>query len=216
MATQKTQSFPMLPVNHWWVLRSKFKQSIPGVVTDTYLASVLNIQKNSAQANVLPALKQLKLIDDSGKTLESAKEWRDDQKYPVFCQKLRKSIYPQELLDAFPEPAGQKDGIKSWFAHRTGTGASATNRMASIYMVLSEANPNAPETRAAPKKAVAPVPKKSGAVSSKPRSEAAMTARSVAEPPGIHINLQVHISADASPDQIDKVFASMAKHIYKD
>jgi len=27
--------------------------------------------------------------------------------------------------------------------------------------------------------------------------------------------LQIHISADATPDQIDKIFESMAKHIYK-
>ena len=33
--------------------------------------------------------------------------------------------------------------------------------------------------------------------------------------PGININLQVHISADATADQIDQIFASMAKHIYQ-
>jgi hypothetical protein len=51
MAEQK-KSFPMLPINHWWTLRKKFKQSIPGVVTDSYLATVLNMQVNSARANV--------------------------------------------------------------------------------------------------------------------------------------------------------------------
>lgn len=33
--------------------------------------------------------------------------------------------------------------------------------------------------------------------------------------PGININLQIHISADATPDQIDQIFASMSKHIYQ-
>jgi hypothetical protein len=33
--------------------------------------------------------------------------------------------------------------------------------------------------------------------------------------PEININLQVHISSDATPDQIDKIFESMAKHLYK-
>ena len=32
--------------------------------------------------------------------------------------------------------------------------------------------------------------------------------------PALHIDIQVHISPEASPDQIDKVFASMAKHLY--
>ena len=34
--------------------------------------------------------------------------------------------------------------------------------------------------------------------------------------PAININLQIHISSDASPEQIDKIFESMSKHIYKD
>ena len=33
--------------------------------------------------------------------------------------------------------------------------------------------------------------------------------------PSVHINLQIHISSDATPDQIDKIFESIAKHIYR-
>lgn len=32
--------------------------------------------------------------------------------------------------------------------------------------------------------------------------------------PNLHIDVQVHVSADASPEQIDQIFASMAKHLY--
>ena len=32
--------------------------------------------------------------------------------------------------------------------------------------------------------------------------------------PALHIDIQVHISSDAPPEQIDKIFESMAKHIY--
>ena len=32
--------------------------------------------------------------------------------------------------------------------------------------------------------------------------------------PALHIDIQVHISADASETQIDKIFESMAKHLY--
>lgn len=31
--------------------------------------------------------------------------------------------------------------------------------------------------------------------------------------PNLHINIQIHISADSSPEQIDQIFASMAKHL---
>ena len=32
--------------------------------------------------------------------------------------------------------------------------------------------------------------------------------------PDLHIDIQVHIDATASPEQIDFIFASMAKHLY--
>lgn len=32
--------------------------------------------------------------------------------------------------------------------------------------------------------------------------------------PNLHIDVQVHVSADASAEQIDQIFASMAKHLY--
>ncbi|MDI6722183.1 MAG: hypothetical protein QMD97_01390 [Candidatus Aenigmarchaeota archaeon] len=34
-------------------------------------------------------------------------------------------------------------------------------------------------------------------------------------PPAVHIDIQIHIDASASADQIDHIFASMAKHIYQ-
>jgi hypothetical protein len=32
--------------------------------------------------------------------------------------------------------------------------------------------------------------------------------------PGLHIDIQIHISAESTPEQIDKIFESMAKHLY--
>jgi hypothetical protein len=32
--------------------------------------------------------------------------------------------------------------------------------------------------------------------------------------PSVHIDIQIHISAEASADQIDQIFKSMAKHLY--
>jgi hypothetical protein len=43
---------------------------------------------------------------------------------------------------------------------------------------------------------------------------AADNAGSTTQKPSLHIDIQVHISADASPEQIDQIFSSMAKHLY--
>ena len=35
-----------------------------------------------------------------------------------------------------------------------------------------------------------------------------------AKEPSVHIDVQVHIDSSASPDQIDQIFSSMARHLY--
>ena len=32
--------------------------------------------------------------------------------------------------------------------------------------------------------------------------------------PSVHIDIQVHIAPESSPEQIDQIFKSMAKHLY--
>lgn len=231
MAEATKKSYPMLPVGHWWTLRKRFKQSIPGVVTEGYLSTVLKMAAQSARANVLPFLKTLGIIDDEGKTTERAREWRDDSRYAGVCKEILKQVYPQELLDTVND-SSQVDEAQRWFARDAGVGEGAARRMATLYVLLLEADvsktPDEKAERARPER-------KSPASASRPdfaRREAAprepAAPASAAPPPaiapshmsspshlpGININLEIHISADATSDQIDAIFASMAKHIY--
>jgi hypothetical protein len=217
------KSFPMLPISHWWALRKKFKQSIPGVVTDGYLATVLDMEANSARVNVLPYLRTLGIIDDEGRTGERAKLWRDDARYPLLCKEILKEVYPQELLDAVTD-AAQRDQAENWFAHKTGAGASAVRRMATLYSMLLEGDASKQQEekvdRAKPEKKAerrppAAVPASPRAVTPEAIRREAGRVPQPSQPPGININLEIHISADSTPDQIDAIFASMAKHIYQ-
>ena len=226
MAEQK-KSFPMLPIAHWWALRKKFKQSIPGVVTDSYIATVLDMAVNSARANVLPFLKTLGIIDEDGKTLERAKLWRDDEHYPEVCKAILSEVYPAELLEAVPNPAEDRGPAERWFAQETGAGAAAVGRMAALYSLLVEADPSKEPEQEKGGRAKKPAPEPTRAKAGKrtaaagppspatPRRAADSTSQEPQHPTGININLQIHISADATPDQIDQIFSSMAKHIYK-
>lgn len=226
MAKDTSQSFQMLPVAHWWTLREKFKQSIPGIVTDNYLATALNTKLRSARVNVLPYLKDIGLIDNDGKTQDLAKAWRDDKQYADVCKKIREKLYPDELTDAVPNPSENRDAVERWFANYTGVGKIAVRRMAAIYVVISDADiskkPDRTITREARGKK-----KKTIAKTESQRKPATETPTTPNPPPqtqpavfpnvtpGININLEIHISADATPDQIDKIFESMAKHIYR-
>jgi len=218
MAEQK-KSYPMLPIAHWWALRKKFKQSIPGVVTDNYLATVLEMGANSARANVLPFLKTLGIIDEEGKTGERARQWRDDGHYASVCKEILKEVYPQELRDAVAD-ASQRDKAESWFARKTGAGKAAVGRMAVLYCVLLEADASKqPEENAQRVRPEKKTVRKSEAAAPAPVEpdvrRPAVHSSHAPQVPGININLEIHISADLTPDQIDAIFASMAKHIYQ-
>jgi hypothetical protein len=38
------QSFPQIPSAVWWKVRNAFKKTVPARLTDTYLASILNVK----------------------------------------------------------------------------------------------------------------------------------------------------------------------------
>ena len=89
--------------------------------------------------------------------------------------------------------------------------------MAALYTLISERDPMARSTNESttgtPKKKVA-----SKKAARKPKSEVGdppkkKSGQSRPEPE-LNINVQIHISSDASADQIDQIFRSMAKHLY--
>ena len=45
-------------------------------------------------------------------------------------------------------------------------------------------------------------------------SKSAARAGAKSTAPSLHIDIQVHVSSEASAEQIDQIFASMAKHLY--
>lgn len=223
MADEK-KTFPLLPIAHWWALRKKFKQSIPGVVTDNYLATVLEMGVGSARGNVLPYLKTLGIIDEDGKTGERAKRWRDDDQYGQVCKEILIEVYPEDLIHAVPDPATHRDKAEKWFANHTGTGEQASRKMAALYTVIAAADATKQPEDKSEKESRPKIERKTRTTPElNQASEATKAAPSNADNgqqmassvPGVHINLEIHISSDSTPDQIDAIFASMAKHIYK-
>jgi len=232
---ESRKSYPMLSPTHWWALRKKFRQSIPGVVTDSYLATVLSMAAISARANILPFLKTLGLLDPEGKPTDRVKLWRDDDKYEAVCQAMLKEVYPDELIAAITDAKSERAKLERWFASTSGVGEAASKRMAATYALLLEADPGAQpdaERKAQPpKKASERLGAKAKELNSNkiqqqpkkdPRSSQSddSSGQSPKQPPRssfpeVNINLQIHISADASSDQIDQIFASMSKHLYK-
>lgn len=218
--------YPRIPESNWWALRAQFRKSVPTALTTNYLKTLLNLSDKSA-LNLMPMLKQINLIDAEGKPTERAYNWRDDGKYQVVCHQLLDEIYPQELRDLFPGADVDRASLRGWFMSDAKVGEAAAKQCAAFYSLLAQAQvktemDSLPATK--PKAS-----KNNGKNGTKPRGntpaqEAPTPTVSTAptpEPAGrtkrqptLHIDLQVHISPEASVDQIDAIFASMAKHLY--
>jgi Family of unknown function (DUF5343) len=234
----KKNTYPVINVVRWWTLRKSFKRTIPDQVTKGYLSGVLNVTPDSAQ-NIISPLKKIGLIDSDDKPTERAKRWRDDEEYPGVCEEIRKAIYPSELLAAFPDADASRTGVERWFASKTGLGTSIVGGMAVFYLLLTEADPTKQDSFLTSAKASYPTTKSASSTAKlstaktkkieKEASNGAVAVEAI-EPevkesstkenlngfvPALHIDIQIHISSDASAEQIDHIFASMAKHLYK-
>ncbi|SRR6266567_5581093 len=235
----KNISYPIFGTVRWWALRKSFKRTIPDPVSNNYLSSVLNVSPESAQ-NIISPLRKIGLIDQDNHPTERARRWRDDEEYPKVCQEIREEIYPSDLLAAFPDADASRERVERWFANKTGHGESAVGSMASFYLLLAEADPSKqdspiPSVRPPKPNKVIPSRAKPNIVKTKMvEKEASNGAGAVAtiEPevkltsskeslngngfgPSLHIDIQIHISSDAPAEQIDHIFESMAKHLYK-
>ena len=221
--------FPKMPANSWWALRKRLHTTMPAKLTASYLASALNMSQDSANNNILPSLRITGLIDDDGKPTERAVKWRDDAQYPQVCKEIREEVYPQELLDLAPDATSDRATINSWVANHLRVGANAAGKITSFYALLSEADPSkgngssnnsANESRSKPKETPRPKSTTKAAKSDVTDDVVEQTPPAKDEKqsvpqkqPSVHIDVQIHISPESSPEQIDQIFASMAKHL---
>jgi hypothetical protein len=215
MADETKRGFPKMPETAWRKLREEFKKSMPTRVNETYLHSKLNISELSAKTNIMPALRAVGLIKEDGTlNTERARRWRDDESYPSVCEEMRNEVYPQEFLDAFATADPKRVELVRWIQSKSNVGEGAAKMMASFYQLLAEANPSREPKRELKKVEQASKDRGTSTVRrenrfSKPRGEQARKPNV----PSIHLDIQIHISPDANSDQIDQIFAGLAKHL---
>ena len=115
-----------------------------------------------------------------------------------------------ELFHVYPEAWQQPDSdLESFFATRTSAGKQVIEKTVSTFkslVALADFQASPPATE-------------EGTVIIEPATgnvRVPINMKQVQSPsPSLHIDIQIHIASDASTDQIDQIFASMAKHLYK-
>jgi len=218
-------SLPRVGEKPWFALRAKAATAPSTKFTPSAVAALLSMSgEKSANDNVLYGLRRLGIIDEDGSLTERGNKWRVDASYPEACDEILASVYPSELL-ALTDDDGRPDRSKvaTWLQHK-GQGESAAKQMASTYTLVASRSPAPAPASTGPTPSI---PKqRTRKVTTTPNLKKESTVGGTHDggqettgggnpSPTIHLDIQVHIPPAASATQIDQIFASMAKHLYK-
>lgn len=217
-------AYPKVPKEAWRTLRARAVSAPSTKFTPSTVAAMLRLANpKSARDNVVTPMKRLGLLDEDGALTPRGQKWRADASYPDACDEIIRDVYPDDLsalanTDGAPDP-GQ---VKTWFDHH-GFGESNARSMAATYVLIaSKVLPEPPnsEPRRTPAAKMAPKKTSLAAASKTPVHVTDPSHEQDAKPqlqpdgPVLHLDIQIHIPADAKLEQIDQIFASMAKHLY--
>lgn len=222
MATEGKNTFPVLGVKTWWNLRKEFKNRLPSRVDLDYPQTVLGQQKNTASVTV-SQLRLMKLIDKSGNPTDLANNWRVDDSYPQVCKTIFEGTYPTSLREIFTDPNPTKEKrskLIDWFTRNAKVGISAARKMTAIYLLLLKRDPAEQDkvettTPKVSKPRREPKPKSADKQVTPPVVPKQEPSKLLPFEPSLRVDVQIHIPKDATPEQIDQIFKSMAEHIYK-
>lgn len=229
MATSVT-SYPKIGTTAWRALRARAVTAPSTKFNSANVATILSYDSvKSAADNVVYPMQKLGLIDESGTLTERGNKWRNDASYAEACQEILDAIYPSDLAGlTAADGSPDKAMVTRWFQYKN-FGQANANKMAITYVMIAEKKlpepPSDKESKPKAKKQAPGTAAKASNSASNPAANPAVNdaettpvppaqvAQSVARP-DIHLDFQIHIAADARPDQIEAIFASMAKHLY--
>ena len=222
------RTYPKIPAKNWFDLRRRIIQALPPALTVDYLQSVLGLEGPSAR-NLLPPLRAVGIIDDSGRLTDLAHEWRSDQDYADACARMLARTYPEDVIAAFPGPDVDRAGLERWFMRNARVGEAAARQLAAFYLLLAVPSLEEKEARPAAARETAPsarrTPAGEGRVAQKRGRGQGLPDKSANRlkeiedatripMPSVHVDVQVHIDPGASAEQIDRIFSAMARHLY--
>ena len=165
---------------------------------------------SSNDVSMVNVLEYIGFVDSSRVPTEAWQEFRDQGKSKhVLALRIRESY--SRLFDHFPDAEKRSpEDLSNFFRANTTLGDRAISLMVRTFEVLcSMADFSAALGNGAS------ASKSGNGASSSSVTPLVNPPQTVESPtPTLHIDFQVHIAADAPPEQIDKIFESMAKHLY--
>ena len=181
---------------------------IPDKATKKWLHSIGF--KSSNDRSLLPIVEFIGLVDSSRQPTNSWNEFRQSAKSKFVLAGAIKRGYASLYETHADAHLLTEEELRDFFKAHSTAGDQAISRTTRTFQVLcsladfSESSENGAGTS---ENGNVPVAKVSEPLVAPPQNIESPT-------PTLHIDFQVHIAADAPPEQIDQIFASMAKHLY--
>lgn len=188
-------------------LLKKIKQvGFPKRVTQAWLKTIGFTSSNDG--TLVGVLRLVGLIDGNGVPTERWGQFRGARGKEVLGKGVREGY--AELYAVYPDAHARTNSeLELVFSSSSKAGRQAIQKAVSTFKnLVSEADfveeNDIPDQHFEADTLHAPVTDKKSAAKAASKSEG----------PSLHIDVQVHISPESSAEQIEQIFASMAKHLY--
>jgi hypothetical protein len=165
---------------------------------------------SSNDATLLGVLKTVGLVDSSGVPTTIWSNYRGSHHKKVLGEAIRTGY--AELFAVYPDAWQTANAdLEHVFSTNSSAGKQVVKKTVGTFKALCEcAEFGAADQQPAPVVHTGPM----HAPVSHPSPSATQVALGTTLTPSVHIDIQIHISPEASTDQIDQIFKSMAKHLY--
>ncbi|CCD96607.1 conserved hypothetical protein [Bradyrhizobium sp. ORS 375] len=207
-------SYPQIPATVWWGLRGILQRTPTVTIDDRFLGVQLGVQEVAAR-QYLSELKRVGILTEEGKATAVALRWRNNETYSAAVQEILASVYPEGLLHVAPPVDQNRQKAIAWFTHE-GLGSGTAGNKAATYLMMGSRTPSdSPSKGASAQKGS---PEASKVAKAKPSKQIKSTdgapgARQFDLMP-LNVNVQIHISADATGEQIESIFSAMRRYLY--
>ena len=210
-------NYPQIPSTVWWGLRTSLRKSPNATVDTAFLSINLGVQPAAAR-QYLTELKRIGVLNEEGRATPLAMRWRNDETYRDAADEILRTSYPQSLLDVAPPGEADRDKVVSWFMHN-GLGEGTARNKCGTYLLIANEQPHDAAEGRPPSSIRANEGERKSA--RKPAAKAGNGDVSKQSSPRVeafplNVNVQIHISADASVEQIQAIFAAMKSYLSND
>lgn len=176
---------------------------VPAKVTAQFLKTIGYTSSNDK--TLIPILKFIGFTDQSGIPTAKWTQFRGAKSRTVLGDAIKEGY--SDLYNIYPDAHNRtQEELEHVFSTSSSAGKQVIQKTVTTFKSLvSEADFAEPEglLETIEPLHAAPMPHTPSAPVSKTSSS-----------PSLHIDLQIHISPESSPEQIEQIFASMARHLY--